>query len=97
MKSFKTYINEEFFDNDDLLLEAKDDPTKVGGVSNNTKGVLHEILVGKHLNGGKHMTLHPNEHGESPEQAHDRLKKQVHPEDYKKIHDRAKKIGRAHV
>lgn len=56
-----------------------------GKVSNNTRGVLHELLVGKHLNGGQHMTHHESEHGETPEQTHDRLKKTVHPDDYKKI------------
>lgn len=45
--------------------------------SSNTNGVLHELLVGKHLNGGKHMEKHPNAEGETPEQAHDRLKKEV--------------------
>lgn len=92
MKSFKTYIKEEFFsfEEDDLLLEAKDDATKVGGASNNTKGVLHELLTGYHLNGGKHMEHHPNEQGETPQQAHDRLKSQIHPKDYEKINQRAK-------
>ena len=45
-------------------------PSEKGKVSNNTKGVLHEILVGKHLNGGKHMERHVNEHGETPEQVY---------------------------
>lgn len=45
--------------------------------SSNTNGVLHELLVGKHLNGGKHMEQHPNAEGETPKEAHDRLKKQI--------------------
>jgi len=61
-----------------------------GKVPNNTKGVMHELLVGYHLNNGQHMDKYKNEEGESPEQAHDRLKKTIHKDDYKKIHDRAK-------
>lgn len=41
--------------------------------SSNTNGVLHELLVGFHLNGG-HMEQHPSVHGETPEEAHERLK-----------------------
>jgi hypothetical protein len=77
------------------LLEAKkDDPSKIGGVTNNTKGVLHELLVGHYLQGGKHMENHHliNEKGqrETPAEAHARLKNQIHPEDYKKIAERAR-------
>lgn len=61
-----------------------------GKVPNNTKGVMHELLVGYHLNNGQHMDKYKNEEGESPQQAHDRLKKTIHKDDYKKIHDRAK-------
>lgn len=61
-----------------------------GKVSNNTKGVLHELLVGYHLNNGQHMDRHQNEEGETPKQAHDRLKSSIHKDDYKKIHNRAK-------
>lgn len=84
MLKFREFLNEEF------LNEAKnDDPTKIGGVSNDTKGVLHELLVGKNLNGGKHLALHPNINRETPEQAHDRLKNQIHPSDYNRIVKRA--------
>jgi hypothetical protein len=89
MKSFKSFLNEEIYF-EEFLLEAKDDATKEGGVSNNTKGVLHELLVGKHLNNGQHMTKHENAEGETPQQAHDRLKKQIHPNDYKRIESNAK-------
>lgn len=89
MKSFKSFLNEEIYFEDNLT-EAVDDASKEGGVSNNTKGVLHEILAGKHLNGGKHMEKHVNEHGETPEQTHDRLKKAIHPADYKRIDANAK-------
>jgi len=96
MLNFKSYLIELIEQDllEDFLLEAKDIPTKVGGASNNTKGVLHELLVGYHLQGGKHMENHHliNEAGkrESPKLAHDRLKSQIHQEDYKKIYNRAK-------
>lgn len=59
-------------------------------VSNNSKGVMHELLTGYHLNGGKHMTHHEDSNGDSPEQAHNKLKANMHPDDYKKANDRAK-------
>lgn len=80
MLTFRSFIFEEVNDN----------PNKVGGVSNNTKGVLHEILTGYHLNGGKHMEKHVNKEGETPEQTHNRLKQQIHPKDYERINARAK-------
>lgn len=92
MKSFRQYIEEQT----DYLLEGlewlfeeeeKGDPAKPG---NNTKGVLHEVLVGHHLLGGKHMRHHSGKTGETPRQVHDRLKKTLHPNDYKKINKRAK-------
>lgn len=87
MKSFKRFL-EEFV----ALAEAanKDDASHPGGISSNTKGVLHELLVGKHLNGGNHMEAHHSEGGETPEQAHDRLRSQIHPADYEKANERAK-------
>jgi len=93
MKSFKSFLNEEIYFEDNLT-EAADDASKEGGVSNNTKGVLHELLVGKHLNGGKHMSKHENAEGETPEQAHDRLKKQIHPKDYEKISKNAESAAK---
>jgi len=68
----------------DLIEETKNN------VSNNDKGILHEILTGYHINGGKHMTHHKDSNGDTPEQAHDKIKAKIHPDDYKKIHDRAK-------
>lgn len=72
------------------LQEAKQKGPEEGKVGTNTKGVMHEILVGYHLNGGKHMAKHPNKKGESAKQVHDRLKPTIHPNDYKKMHARAK-------
>jgi hypothetical protein len=76
----------------DFIVESavKDDPKVEGAVSNNTNGTLHEILTGYHLNGGQHMKSYRNEKGETPEQAHDRLKSQIHPKDYERINQRAK-------
>jgi hypothetical protein len=51
---------------------------------------MHELLVGYHLKGGKHMSRHPDKTGDSPKQAHDKLKATVHPNDYKKMNARAK-------
>jgi len=59
-------------------------------VSSNTKAVLHELLVGRHLNGGKHMEAHPNAEGETPEQAHDRLKSTLTDAQYNEINNKAK-------
>lgn len=44
--------------------------------SSNDKGVMHEILTGKELNGGKHMSP-------EAERSHDELKKKMSPEEYK--------------
>ena len=97
MKRFISFLKEKilFEEYEELLNEAKDDNTKVGGASNNTKGVLHELLTGYHLQGGKHMEKHEiinDKTGkrESPKTVHDRLKSQIHPEDYKEIDRKAK-------
>jgi Tfp pilus assembly protein FimT len=58
--------------------------------SSDTKGKLHELLVGYHLNGGNHMDHHEDKAGDSPEIAHDKLKSSIKPEHYQKIFDRAK-------
>ena len=71
-----------------FILEAVSKPKSE--MSPNTKGVMHELLVGFHLNGGKHMDRHPNAVGESPRQAHDRLKNSVSKEDYTLANSRAK-------
>jgi hypothetical protein len=76
---------EEFED----LFEETVGPVE-GKVSSDTKGKLHELLTGYHLNGKKHMEKHPDKHGDSPEEAHQKLKDSVHRNDYKKIDTRAK-------
>jgi hypothetical protein len=85
-------MREDFDDSDEELDELNEEvkrPTE-GRVSSDTKGKLHELLVGYHLKGKIHMTKHPDKNGDTPQEAHDRLKKTVHPNDYKKINQRAK-------
>jgi calcineurin-like phosphoesterase family protein len=111
MLKFKSFIKEDA-ELDKILQtleEAKAKATKPakpsgppveGKVSNNTAGVMHELLTGYHLNGGKHMEKHRNEAGESPQEAHDRLKATMHPNDYKKAVEKAKSASddiRAHA
>lgn len=60
-----------------LLSEAAKKKEEKEKKSSNANGVLHELLVGKHLNGGRHMEKHPNADGETPTEAHDRLKKEI--------------------
>lgn len=102
MLKFKKFINEnkdlerilQQID-EELIIEKKDalghgSDAVEGKVSANTQGVMHELLTGYHLNGGKHMEKHPDINGDSPEQAHDKLKATLHPNDYKKLNDKAK-------
>lgn len=60
-----------------------------GKITSNSKGVLHELLVGYHLRGKKHMEKHADKAGDSPKQVHDKIKSQLHPDEYKKLHDKA--------
>jgi hypothetical protein len=81
-------MNEEYDDDfSDCLNEEEE---KVKKASSDTKGKLHEILTGYHLQGGKHMEKHPDKNGDSPQEAHDKLKKTIHPKEYEKINARAK-------
>lgn len=104
MKTFRTYVDEhtstqhsyqlvelteeEYYDE---LNEATDAATK-GGAGADTKGKLHELLVGYHML-GRHMSKHPDIEGDSPKQAHDKLKEKVSPEEYKAINQRAKEAA----
>lgn len=89
MKTFSEHLEEDLYEILGLF-EETDDPTREGGVSNNTKGVLHELLVGKYLNKDDHMEKHEDENKQSPEQVHDKLKAQIHPKDYERISKNAK-------
>ena len=79
--NLKENLNQEFFE---MISE------ETAKASSDTKGKLHELLVGYHLNGGKHMEKHPDKSGDSPAEAHNKLKASIHPDEYKKIDARAK-------
>jgi len=81
----------ETFEDENNLEEIFESTEPVEGrVSSDAKGKMHELLVGYHLNGGKHMEKHADKHGDSPKEAHDKLKSTIHPNDYKKMNSRAK-------
>jgi len=90
MLRFKQFIIEENETLEDLswLHESDDaEPKKLG---NNDKGVLHELLVGKHLLGGKHMVHHPGKDGITPKEQHDIYKSKMSAEEYNSANKRAK-------
>ena len=88
MKNFKYFINENCYITGDS--EYLNEEKNSGSAGADTKGKLHEILVGYHLNSKKHMEKHEDKEGDSPKQAHEKLKNKVTPEEYKKINNRAK-------
>jgi len=63
---------------------------KKSAFGSNDQGVLHELLVGKYLNNGKHMSKHPDSTGLSPKEAHDKIKAKATPEQYAHHEKRAK-------
>ena len=73
----------EYFD---FLMESAES-------AQNTAGVLHELLVGKHLNDGEHMEHHKSEDGLSPREVHDKLKASISDSDYNTINEKAKKAA----
>jgi hypothetical protein len=85
----KMNLKESYFQEDDDQYELIEE-TENKTASPDTKGKLHEILTGYHLLGGKHMEKHPDKNGDSPEEAHDKLKASISNDEYKKISDRAK-------
>lgn len=60
--------------NEENLFESKSKSEKK--ISSNDKGVLHELLTGFHLNGGKHMS-------KEAKQKHDEIKSKISGEEYK--------------
>jgi hypothetical protein len=66
----------------------KKTPEEAAG--NNTNGVMHEVLTGYHLLGGKHMTKHSDIENRSPKQIHDELKTKMSAGEYKNSNMRAK-------
>jgi hypothetical protein len=80
------------WDNEEELNEAE---KKEKQYTSNDKGVLHELLVGHHLLGGKHMSKHADKDGDSPKQAHDKIKaalykKHGNHDEYKRLNEKAK-------
>lgn len=75
-----------------VLRKIKESLKEAAGDGNpsNNRGVLHELLVGYHLRGGKHMEKHKDVNGDSPKQAHDKVKANITPEEYKGVNHRAK-------
>jgi hypothetical protein len=81
-------MNEEY--DDEYSESLTEEEEKIKKASSDTKGKLHEILTGYHLQGGKHMEKHPDKNGDSPEEAHNKLKNTIHPKEYDRINTRAK-------
>lgn len=74
--------------------DAEAKPAKEKTYTSNDKGVLHELLVGKHLL-GKHMSLHKDKSGDSPKVAHDKIKAALHKkhgnhDEYNRLNTKAK-------
>jgi hypothetical protein len=76
------------------LTEATEKQTDANS-KNNRNGVMHELLVGYHLHKPpRHMEKHPDVHGDSPQEAHDKLKAQMTPEEYAHAHKKAKQAAK---
>lgn len=87
------YVYESKEDPDEEPEEESEEEKKKKVSKADLTGKLHELLVGYHLNGGKHMEKHPNIEGDSPEEAHDKLKDTLeknHPGEYARTAARAK-------
>lgn len=95
----KFILESEDEDDDDEDGEKKESkPTKA-----DLTGKAHELLVGYHLNGGKHMEKHVNLEGDSPEEAHTKVKDLLdkhYPGEYERSAVRAKAAAdhiRSHI
>ena len=78
------------------LLEEKASKEDFGDLGNDPKGKLHELLVGMHLNGGKHMETFRDENKKTPKQVHDEIAEKlggVNSPQYKNFSERAKKAA----
>lgn len=77
------------------LSEATEQQTSANS-KNNRNGVMHELLTGYHLHKPpKHMEKHPDVNGDSPQEAHDKLKAQMTHEEYAHAHEKAKMAAKA--
>lgn len=72
------------------LSEQATQAALTANAKNNRDGVMHEILVGKHINGGQHMPNHANKNGESAHEAHDRMKATMSKDEYHHANNKAK-------
>lgn len=85
MLPFSTFITEE------KALAAD-----FGSLPSDPMGKLHEVLVGYHLRGGKHMDKHENSEGKSPKEVHDEIAEKlggVNSHHYKNFSERARKAA----
>jgi hypothetical protein len=87
-------------DEDDKTSLKEEKTPKEKSYTSNDKGVLHELLVGKHL-AGKHMSLHKDKMGDSPKEAHDKIKAALHKkhgnhDEYNRLDAKAKSAA-AHI
>lgn len=68
-----------------------------GNLDNDSKGKLHEILVGHHLLGKRHMSKHNDVEGLSPQEKHDEIVKKIpggiNSKAYKNHYERARKAA----
>lgn len=87
MKSFSSLLMENY------IVEEKASSSDFGNIDKNSKGVLHELLVGYHLRGGNHMDKHADINGKSPREVHDELSSKLTKAQYKNFSDRSKKAA----
>jgi hypothetical protein len=104
VKEFLDYLDKESPESedeihpDDLPWEDEEElneaEKKEKEYTSNDKGVLHELLVGHHLL-GKHMAKHADKDGDTPKQAHDKIKTALHKkhgnhDEYHRLNEKAK-------
>ena len=79
-----------------LLAEEKATKENFGTLKSDPMGKLHEVLVGYHLRGGKHMDKHHDAEGKSPKEVHDEIAAKiggVKSLQYKNFSERARKAA----
>jgi len=101
IKDFLEYLKTETPDEDDINPDdiPWDDKIheavkKEKEFTSNDKGVLHELLVGHHLL-GRHMNKHEDKDGDTPKEAHDKIKESLFKkhgshDEYNRLNDKAK-------
>jgi hypothetical protein len=79
-----------------FLVEEKATKEDFGSLKSDPMGKLHEVLVGYHLRGGKHMDKHNDADGKSPKELHDEITAKLGGEkttEYKNFSERARKAA----